>query len=100
MLKSEGYLMNNCCLNYTSQCENLGYSIFSVRDLVGKRIATLGIVNEDGYWVFDQCYGYANSNVLEEKYQYFDDDEVLQVDWKQTDLYYVVYEVVRLMNIN
>ncbi len=23
MLKSEGYLMNNCCREYASQCENL-----------------------------------------------------------------------------
>jgi len=98
MLKSEGYLMNNCCRDYIRQCENLEYCIFSVRSLTGKRVATLGIAIAQGHWVFDQCYGPSNTDVLEETYEYLDEDELIQVDWRQTELYYAVHEVVRLMN--
>jgi hypothetical protein len=99
MIKSEGYLMNNCCRDYTSQCANLEYCIFSVRSLGGRRIATLGVANNLGYWIFDQCFGPSNTNVLEETFEYIDEDEMMQKDLRQTELYYVAHEVVRLMNI-
>lgn len=98
MLKSEGYLMNNCCRDYVRQCQNLEYCIFSIRSLTGKRIATLGVANDHEYWIFDQCYGPSNTDVLEETYEYLDEEEVMQVDWRQTELYYVVHEIVRLLN--
>lgn len=98
MLRSEGYMMNNCCRNYTDSCENLRYSIFSIRSRSGERLATLGIIKEGGYWRLDQCFGPANTEVLEEMRCYLDEDEVLQTEYYLTELYYVSQEVVRLMN--
>ena len=98
MLKSEGYWMDNCCHDYTRQCEKLEYCIFSIRKRTGERLATLGISNDRGSWSFDQCYGPSNSEVLEEIYEYLDEDEALQFESNPTELYYVAHEVVRLMN--
>ncbi len=98
MLKSEGYWMNNCSRNYTHQCEKLEYCIFSIRRRSGGRLATLGITNDQGSWIFDQCYGPSNSEVLEVICEYFDEDDVLQFDSNPSELYYVAHEVVRLMN--
>ena len=90
--------MNNCSRDYARKCEAFEYCIFSIRKRTGERLATLGIANDQGYWVFDQCYGPSNTDVLEETYEYLDEDEVLQYDWEPTELYYVAHEVVRLMN--
>jgi len=98
MLKSEGYVMNNCCRNYKELCENQEYSIFSIRSRSGERLATLGLTKEPGYWRLDQCFGPANAEVLEEMSCYLDEDEVLQTEYHPTDLYYVAQEVARLMN--
>lgn len=98
MLKSEGYWMNNCSRDYTRQCEEFEYCIFSIRKRTGERLATLGLANVRGSWSFDQCYGPSNLEVLEETSEYLDEDEVLQFDCSPTELYYVAHEVVRLMN--
>ncbi len=50
MLKSEGYWMNNCSRDYTRQCEEIAYCIFSIRRRTGERLATLGLANDQGYW--------------------------------------------------
>lgn len=98
MLKSEGYVMNNCCRDYTHQCKDLEYSIFSIRSRSGERIATLGLAKDAGYWCFDQCLGQSNTEVLEETLNYLDDEDVLQTEYFPTEIYYVAHEVVRLMN--
>lgn len=98
MLKSEGYWMNNCSRDFTRQCETFEYCLFSIRKRTGGRLATLGIMNDQGHWSFDQCYGPSNSEVLEETFEYLDEDEVLQFESYPTDLYYIAHEVVRLMN--
>ena len=98
MLKSEGYWMNNCSRDYARQCQAFEYCIFSIRKRTGERLATLGLVNDQRSWSFDQCYGPSNSEVLEETHAYLDEDEVLQFDCNPTELYYVAHEVVRLMN--
>ena len=77
MLKSEGYWMNNCSRDYTRQCQEFEYCIFSIRKRTGERLATLGIANDRGSWSFDQCYGPSNLEVLEETCEYLDEDEVL-----------------------
>ncbi len=98
LLKSEGYLMNNCCREYVGRCLELKYCLFSIRSRSGERLATLGIAYDEGYWRFDQCFGPSNGNVLEEARHYLDEDGVLQTDWFATELYYVAHDVVRLMN--
>lgn len=98
MLKSEGYLMNNCCRDYISQCEEMEYCVFSIRSRSGERIATLGLINEQGRWLFDQCFGRSNSDVLHGTSSFLDDDSVLQTESLPSDIYYVAHEIARLMN--
>ncbi|MBM9604178.1 PcfJ domain-containing protein [Desulfopila inferna] len=98
MLKSEGYLMDNCCRDYLELCEVQKYRIFSMRNLSDERVATLGLRNDNGYWCFDQCFGPSNADVLEETIEYLDEDAELQTEVLPSDLYYVAHEVVRLMN--
>lgn len=97
-LKSEAYLMNNCCCDYARQCANLEYGIFSIRSRSGVRLATLGLILAQGYWRFDQCFGPANMEVLEESLEYYDDDGVLHSECYPTELYYVAHDIVRMMN--
>lgn len=99
MLRSEAYWMNNCCQDYAGQCVNLEYNIFSIRSRSGERFATLGVINDNGYWRFDQCFGPSNSDVLEEISEYLDEDDVLQEERFPTELFYVAHEVVRMMNV-
>lgn len=98
MLKSEGYLMNNCCRDYISQCEEREYCVFSIRRRTGERIATLGLKNEQGRWCFDQCFGPSNTDVLHGIISFLDDDGVLQTESFSTGIYYVAHEVARLIN--
>lgn len=97
-LKSEGYLMNNCCRDYIVQCADLVYGLFSIRRRSGERLATLGLTCDDGYWRFDQCMGPFNSDVVEEIREYIDEDGVIQAELSVSELYYVAHEVARLMN--
>lgn len=97
-LRSEAYWMSNCCGNYTRSCADDEYSLFSIRSRSGERLATLGLVNDNGSWRFDQCFGPSNSEVLEETLEYLDEDGIAHSEYWPTELYYVAHEVVRLMN--
>ncbi len=61
-------------------------------------MATLGIKKNADHWLFDQCFGPRNSEVLEENIEYIDEDGVLQIESYPTDIYYIAQEVVRLQN--
>jgi hypothetical protein len=98
LLKSEGYVMNNCCREYVDQCAELKYCFFSIRTRSGERLATLGLEYDHDYWRFDQCFGPSNTEVLEEKRIYLDEDGELQEETSATELYYVACDVARLMN--
>lgn len=98
MLKNEGSRMMNCCRDYATQCAKLKYCIFSIRTRSGERLATLGLKKNRGYWCFDQCFGPANVEVLEETLEYVDEDGVPQTECYPTELYYVAYDVVRMIN--
>ena len=98
LLKSEDYMMNNCCRDYVDQCAELTYCLFSIRSRPGERLATLGLTCSGGYWRFDQCFGPSNTEVLEETRTYLDEGGEVQEELFATDLYYVAHEVARLMN--
>ncbi len=98
LLKSEGFQMNNCCRDYVDQCAEMTYCIFSIRRRSGERLATLGLNCSQGYWRFDQCFGPSNTEVLEERRTYLDEEGELQEELFATDLFYVAHEVARLMN--
>ncbi|THB78146.1 MAG: hypothetical protein D6B25_04875 [Desulfobulbaceae bacterium] len=99
MLKSEGFWMQHCCRTFASRCADLDYCIFSIRTRSGERLATLGVQKDHDYWQFDQCYGPGNADVIEETFEYLDEDGELQIELVPTELFYVAQEVVRLMNI-
>ncbi len=98
LLKSESHEMNNNSIDYTHRCANLDFCIFSIRTRTGERLATLGLSCKDGYWQMGWCSGRSNIEVLEESVEYIDDEGTLQTEHYPTELYYVVHEVVRLMN--
>lgn len=98
MMRSEGYLMNNCCKEYITPCAQGEYAVFSIRSWKGDRVATLGMKCVEGYWYFDQCYGPSNSNVMERWTQYVDEEGLEQHEQENSELFYVAHEVVRQMN--
>ena len=98
LLKSEGYLVNNCCREYMDKCAELTYCLFSIRSRPGERLATLGLINSGGYWRFDQYLGASNSEILEETRIYLDENGDLLEETTASELYYVAHEVARLMN--
>ena len=100
MLKSEAHAMRNCVNSYLHECAEEKYCVFSVRDLNKKRIATLGTYNDEGYWVFDQCVGEDNIDVMEEVIESIDDNGKTCYQDVMNDIFYVAHEVVRLMNLN
>ncbi len=97
-IHSEAYMMSNCCRQYTAACAALEYVLFSVRSRAGERQATLGLRREEGHYHFDQCFGPANMEVMEESLCYCDENDVIQTESYPTEIYYVAQEVVRLMN--
>lgn len=99
MVKSEGFRMSNCCREYIPLCAQGKYALYSIRTRSGERVATLGLVNDDDHWRLDQCYGYSNGEVLEECLEFIDEEGVVHSECYPTELYYVVHEVVRLMNV-
>lgn len=98
MLKSESYWMNNSSSDYAQQCSKGLYALFSIRTRSGERLATLGLENYCGSWRFDQCHGPSNSEVLEEHFEYLDDDGRYVEEFYPTEMYYAVHEVARLLN--
>lgn len=60
-LKSEGWHMMNCVANYANACRRDEYRVFSIRNLSGKRLATLGLTHKNDQWWIDQCFGPCNS---------------------------------------
>lgn len=98
MIKSEGYMMNNCCREYIAECAEKNYAIFSIRRRSGERLATLGLCYDKDYWRFDQCVGPLNKDVMEETRGYLDEDGMLHTEIFATELYFVAHEVGRLMN--
>ena len=65
-LREEGEAMNHCVgQRYHRWCHVGAVRIFSIRDLLGKRIATLSIYFDFSAmrWRFEQCKGYGNRTV-------------------------------------
>ncbi len=98
-VKSEGYLMQNCVKEYVEQCRDNMYLLFSIRNLKGERVATLGVKKEGDRWYFDDCLGKDNSTVMEFSTEFFDAGSVF-CEIEYTELFSVAHEVVRLINTN
>ena len=110
MLKDEDFIMENqvidglddCIDELIDGCAEGYYCFFSVRDLTGKRIATAAYSWNSGRWEFDQCVGVDGANVLTNDIDYFIDENSNEDGFYchvQPDLYYVVPEIERLLNL-
>lgn len=60
-LGSEGWHMMNCVADYATACKQDEYRVFSIRNLSGERLATLGLTRRNDQWWIDQCFGPWNS---------------------------------------
>ena len=98
MLKHESDSMQNRCEEYGALCRAGSEAVFSICSCSGQRLATLALQNNMGCWNLDYCAGPAGSEIMEECYVYLDDEDVLQTEYYPTDIYYVVQEVLRLIN--
>lgn len=98
MVKSEGYMMQNCCREYIPLCINDEYHLFSIQSLSGNRIATLGVKQEYDRWRLDDCLGPQNTPIMEGNADYLNEDGGYDSEFVLTDIYFVAHEVVRLMN--
>lgn len=98
MLKSEAYNMNNNSDQFIPGCTTNENCAFSIRNHFGFSQATLILSYDDEGWRLEKCYGPSNTNVLEEVLEFFDENDIAQTEYYPTDLYYVAYEIIRLMN--
>ncbi|MCK5782841.1 MAG: hypothetical protein KAH06_00200 [Desulfobacterales bacterium] len=111
MLKDEDFIMENqvidigyfddCIDEFIDGCAEGCHCFFSVQDLTGNRIATAAYSWDSGRWRLDQCVGGDGANILTKDIDHSidensDEDGFYHV---QTDLYYVVSEIERQLNL-
>lgn len=93
-LRQEGRAMRHCVGGYDEMCSNGRARVFSIRDLMGKRLATMSLVFRDDYWHLEQVRGVANAEVCTSEEVYYDGERtVTQVD--MADMHFVAYDVAR-----
>jgi len=97
-LASEGWNMQHCVATYDSNCANGIYQVFSIRDLLGNRIATLGLTYGPNGWKVDQCLGLSNVEVMLKPVEWIQGDGIQESRDDFTDLHYLAQEVARLLN--
>lgn len=93
-LRREGAAMHHCVGTYDLLCATGSLRVFSIRDLDGRRLATMSLMLGPAGWQLGEIKGLMNSEVvlLEELPV---DTEQTRIVWAHTDLYYVAHEVVR-----
>ena len=97
-LASEGWHMRHCVVSYDARCAHGMYQVFSIRDLLGNRIATLGTIYGAHGWMVDQCLGISNAEVLLNCVEWINGNGKHESMDEFTDLHYLVQDVVRQLN--
>ena len=97
-LSSEGWNMRHCVGDYALACANGVYQVFSIRDLGGVRVATLGLTYARGYWSVDQCRGPDNADVIESVREWVDENGKHHGIEEYSDLHYIALEIASLVN--
>lgn len=93
-LRQEGRAMRHCVGGYDEMCSNGRARVFSIRNLLGNRLATLSLIFSDDNWHLEQIKGVDNAEVCASEEVYYDGERtVTQVD--MTVMYYVAYDVAR-----
>lgn len=91
-LRQEGRTMKHCVRGYDELCAKGRARVFSIRDLIGKPLATMSLIFQDEHWHLEQIKGVANAEVCTSEEMYYDGEHtVTQLD--MTDMYYVAYDV-------
>jgi len=98
-VKSEGYLMQNCCRDYIQSCQAKKYLLFSIGNRSGQRIATLGTRKDAGRSIIDDCLGRRNEPIMEVSYDQYDDTGECVFEIGYTEIFSVAHEIVRLLNV-
>jgi len=96
-LASEGWNMRHCVANYDVDCARGLYQVFSIRDLDGKRLATLGLRYDPNGWKLDQCLGILNAEVITSVVDWIDGNGNHHSIDQPTEIYFLAQEVERLM---
>ncbi|MCX7166593.1 MAG: PcfJ domain-containing protein [Rhodocyclales bacterium] len=92
-LREEGDLMNHCVgKSYHRWCHHGAVRLFSIRDLDGRRLATVSLYYDhfDKRWRLDRYKGYGNRDVCEEPV--FRDAEPM--GHEPSDLHFLVQYIV------
>jgi len=97
-LAGEGWHMQHCVASYATQCATGLYQVFSIRDLLGRRLATLGLAFAASGWRVDQCLGFKNAEVLMQTAEWLHGNGEHQSPEEFPDLHYVAQEVTRILN--
>jgi hypothetical protein len=93
-LRQEGRAMHHCVGGYDERCAHGRARVFSIRDLMGKRLATMSLVFKNDYWQLEQIKGVANEEVcISEEIFYDGERTVTQLD--VTDFHYIACDVLR-----
>ncbi len=98
MLDAEGWHMQHCIGIFADVCAQGRYRAFSIRDALGRRVATIGLRFHFGRWRVHQCRGIRNANVTEDLFSWDDADGGAYVLTEQADLHYVGEELARMAN--
>jgi hypothetical protein len=96
-LASEGWNMRHCVASYDVDCANGLYQVFSIRDLDGKRLATLGLRYDPNGWKLDQCLGLLNAEVTTSVVEWIDGNGNHHSINQPTEIHFLAQEVERLM---
>lgn len=90
--------MQHCVASYDVNCARGLYQVISVRDLLGNRVATLGLTYGATGWTVDQCLGSSNAIVMRKSIEWIYEGGQHESTEAYTDLHYLAQEVARLMN--
>ena len=94
-LRQEGRAMRHCVGGYDEMCAQGRTRVFSIRDLMGNRVATMSLIFRDDNWRLEQIKGYANEEICQSEEVYYDGERtVTQID--VTDFHFIAYEIMRL----
>jgi hypothetical protein len=94
-LREEGREMKHCVGRYDELCHNGLFRVFSIRDLLDRRLATMSLKWANDYWRLDQLGGVRSADVGLIVETYFDGERTV-TRIEQAELYYVAHEVLRL----
>jgi hypothetical protein len=97
-LDAEGWHMQHCVGRFVEVCAQGRYRAFSIRDALGRRVATIGLRFQAGRWRVHQCQGFRNANVIEDVIVWDDADGKVDTMTEWADLHYVGEDLARIAN--